>query len=34
MASAGLLATTDPDAAFALLTRELGLTPRAERHPD
>jgi uncharacterized protein (TIGR01319 family) len=31
MASAGLLATIDPRAAFALLTRELGLTPREER---
>ncbi len=33
MASAGLLATTDPHAAFALLTRELGLTPGEEGLP-
>ena len=34
MASAGLLATIDPRAAFALLTRELGLTSREERPLD
>ena len=34
MASAGLLAATEPRAAFALLTRELGLTLREERPLD